>query len=210
MNHFSTIASIILISFLSCSQKKGSVPLINPPNIENDIPFKIYQVNTERDTTLETESGTKIRIPAHSLVSRAGSDISGVIEFKVREFHHPMAILQSGISMRINQGSSQILQSAGMIELRAQSNDEVLQIKNGFHISLELAGYKDPGQHSLYYLNENTGSWEVRDSFQSRKKEIQYTQNRNDEVSFVKRENIIFELFSDISVAPEMEPWLGQ
>ncbi|MEO0468671.1 MAG: hypothetical protein AAF206_03550 [Bacteroidota bacterium] len=166
---------LLLLTSIACHPiGNGSAPnhLANAPEIAPPIPtldveFLTFRIQTDRDQTLDFENGTRILVPAQSLVDPSGAPVSGEAEIHFRELNNTVDIFLSGIPMtEIRDGNQMVFQSAAMMELRAFQNGKHLGIASGKQIMVELASYpgfdpkKIPTDYSQYFLAEDKGEWE--------------------------------------------------
>ena len=213
---YATILFTIGIGFLifslkRCQYNEIAQARIQPLSKEVDVPFTEFEVNTLSDTILYTETGTALQLKSGIFVNMDNSQVLGNIKLKVREFHDAAAILKAGIPMRIRSDRNIILQSAGMIEVRAYLEGKELKLGKAKNIEAELATYRSSENHQLYYLNDNA-DWQIRNTFIS-KLNARKKNRLNALVALRERddvEDLIFELYGDHDLAPELEPWRGQ
>ena len=137
---------------------------IAPPLRETDIPADHYSLNNDSAAVISRPTGTRIRINPRTFVREDGLPVKGPVDFQVREFHSAEDILRSGIPMTVSRDKMEILQSSGMIELRAFNEGRKLQVADGKSMQVELAGYRKADDCRLYYL-QNDNTWTVPDSF---------------------------------------------
>ena len=193
------------------AETAGVVPL----STELDIPFTRYEIDASVDTTLYTETGTSLSLQRGTFFTKSGKPVQGTVEIKVREFHDAAAILRSGIPMRLRSDKNSFLQSSGMLEIRAYQAGQELEIGGGKSIGAGLAAYRSSDKHQLYFLKDNE-SWETIDTFttqpnvrkQHRIAELLRSKKKDKKES--PYQDIIFELYGDREIAPELEPWRGQ
>ena len=205
----------LVIGLKRCQHEEVLTSGVTPISAELDIPFSRYEVDASADTTLYTQTGTSLSVDRGTFVTKSGKPVQGKVEVKVREFHDAAAILRSGIPMRLRSDKNSFLQSAGMLEIRAYQGDQELEIGGGKSIGAGLAAYRSSDKHQLYFLKDNE-SWETVDTFRTQPNTRK--QNRIAELLRLKKkdkkevvyQDIIFELYGDRDVAPELEPWRGQ
>ena len=205
----------LVIGLKRCQHEEVLTSGVTPISAELDIPFARYEVDASADTTLYTQTGTSLSLERGTFFTKSGKPVQGKVEIKVREFHDAAAILRSGIPMRLRSDKNSFLQSAGMLEIRAYQGDQELEIGGGKSIGAGLAAYRSSDKHQLYFLKDNE-SWETVDTFRTQPNTRK--QNRIAELLRLKKkdkkevvyQDIIFELYGDGDVAPELEPWRGQ
>jgi hypothetical protein len=137
---------------------------IQPPVIDADIPFNEYLIYPDSSISINLPTGTTIKISPAVFEREDGKPIEGAIAFKVREFHSAYDILRAGIPMSTDADRRNFLQSAGMIELRANNNGKVVKLKEGKQLEVALAGYKLSDGYDLYYTADGS-NWAITDRF---------------------------------------------
>jgi hypothetical protein len=205
----------LVLGLKRCQQYSNFTSGVVPISPENDVPFRIYDVNADTDTTIYTETGTVLTIESGTLVTQGGMPVNGKVQVSVREFHDAVDILRAGIPMRLSSDRNSFLKSSGMIEVRAYQNGQELFIGEGKSISINLATYRSSSQHQLFFLKENE-QWEVRDTFIT-KPNIR-KENRLKSLLCLRKksqvgqelEDLVFELYGDQDAAPQVQAWRGQ
>lgn len=192
-------------------------PLVRLPVNEWDIAFSRYTLDATKGGIIAHPSGTKIRVPGSCLIDQNGKKVSGVVEFRYREFHDPIDIALSGIPMHYDSaGTNYYFQTAGMTELRAFQGDQELVLEAGKKIQIDLQSQVD-GVYNLYQLNEQSG-WQPRGSNSPLKKStvdgqqttvevplnnIELISQNPQELSFIKAEKDLQKLLAEKPKAPE-------
>ena len=136
------LLGIVFIWMKFSNPKNHYEQAIHPPIKSQDIAFEEYRFHQDSLVKIERATGTLIQISPQTFVKKNGGEITDSILLKVRELHTADDIFRSGIPMSINKNRKNFLESAGMIELRAYSGGEELEIKNGKTIGIELASFK--------------------------------------------------------------------
>ena len=151
---------------LSCHQKQPAAyrQAIMPPVPDADLAFDRFDISADSGAFIMRPTGTIIRIPGGAFVDVSGKPVRGRVEFRVREFHGPTDLLRAGIPMSVDSSRTGFLQSAGMLEMRAHSGGQPVEIRRDKKIEVELAGYKDAQGYRLYQL-ENDRNWRSTDTF---------------------------------------------
>ena len=137
---------------------------IEPPIIAADIPFNEYLLHPDSSMLIHLPTGTAIKISSAVFEREDGKPIEGSIAFRVREFHNAYDILRAGIPMSTDADRKNFLQSAGMIELRANNNGMTVKLKEGKQLEVALAGYKLSDGYDLYYTADGS-NWAITDRF---------------------------------------------
>jgi hypothetical protein len=155
------ILTLVFIT-LSCQiiENKVTKTCINPPFEGINVPLTTYKINPTVANEINTEEGTRIRIPANILTDKSGNLITSPVELAYRPFHTTAEIIASGIPMRYDSlGQKFDFVSAGMFELRAKSNGNDVYIKDGEKIQVDFASFTNETGFNVYTLNEETGAW---------------------------------------------------
>jgi len=213
---FLIIPIILLLTLLikQCWVHKSFDPYINPPASEYDIPFEVFLINSDSLTNIYTKTGTHLEIPANSFEDSLGHQVTGVVILKVREFHTPMEILRAGIPLQTNRQKNEFLESGGMIEIKAYKDSSKLKIRTGSSMGVDLAAFKKSTDFQLFNLSDS-GNWNAKDTFKIIPNERRNKLLKSLFTKLISKQkerptDLIFELFSDLDISPEMEPWLGQ
>jgi len=139
--------------------------IIKAPIPELDIKFEAFDLDNSKEQVLKTRSGSQIRIPKDAIVGKDGNAVGGNIKIKYREFHDAVDIFLSGIPMDYNaQGEKRTMQTAGMFELRAEQNGELLQVASGKTIGVRMASFEAGNDYSFFHLDESGKGWEFLDN----------------------------------------------
>lgn len=152
-----TADSAALATFYATEEAK---PCINPPLKNLNVPVTIYKVIAEKGTRFEFTTGSKITIPKNSFIDNSGNTIKGEVEVHYREFHNPVDFFIAGIPMTYDSaGVRYHFESAGMLEIKAYQNGEVLAISPEKSIDIELASNYNGNKYNLYKLDTAVNNW---------------------------------------------------
>jgi hypothetical protein len=208
----------LVLLFIGLKFLKTKDPLeqgIQPPLATADIPFEEFQIMAEVDTTIYTKSGSAFHFSKNSLLYPDGRQATGTIKIFTREFHDALDIMRAGIPMRTRRDKKEILASAGMVEIHAFKDTSELKLRDAASMETDLAAYRSSVDYQLFYLKENK-EWEKTDTFFTKpnlakqKKLLALTKKIRQALGVTKKSPIDFELFSDLDMAPEMQPLLGR
>jgi len=161
--------SVLLISGLwSCSpspdnsyteqQISGITPLFE----HAQMPAHIMLIQDPTNAyTLPLPSGGELRIPANCFVNEAGERLTGPVSLRYREFHDATDIIAAGIPMKALKpnGTSDWLQTAGMFELRGDSEGNPIRFADNKSAEIVFLSSVD-GPYDTWILNEYKGLWE--------------------------------------------------
>jgi len=128
-----TIIIILVIVNQYANRKPDTLKIetafINPPIPKATIPYRILKINANADTSILLQSGSTIKIPIGSIISKSGKPINGQIEIRIREFNNPATVFLSGIPMQYDSAETKYtFETAGMIDIEAFQNHERLII----------------------------------------------------------------------------------
>ncbi|MEW6470356.1 MAG: hypothetical protein AB1458_15685 [Bacteroidota bacterium] len=137
----------------------GKAPFINPPFKNLDKEFNTYKVDASKKTEISYPSGSKVIFPKDAFMDAAGNIVKGEVEVKYREFHDPVDFFLSGIPMTYDSaGKTYTFESAGMLELYAFQNGEVVRVNPSKRIDIELAS-RQKGKFNVYQLDTAGKNW---------------------------------------------------
>jgi len=157
------ITSSVLI-YNSSTKKENALaetPFVNPPIKPMDIANDAFNINASKDTTIVCKNGSFISIPANVFVDEKGSNITGEIKIKYREFHDIIDICLSGIPMNYDSaGNHYQFESAGMFEITAFKNEKPVFISPGKQLQVNLISQtNNADDYNLYYLDTVKKQW---------------------------------------------------
>ena len=195
---------------------------VRPLHAGSDVPAVELTFDATKDNKLTLASGTFFEIPAHAFVASDGT-IPTEVNLTVREFMSASDQIRAGIPMQITPGSRLHLQSAGMLEVRANSAGKPLNLRPGVSLDVGLVSHiPAEGDFRLWTLDD-AGSWADAGRFQTEE-----NADRNRELARidsalnspkpravtppVQEEKQIpwsFELYSDETNAPQLKAWKG-
>lgn len=137
---------------------------VRPRVAEHDVPALRWTLCQDEPTQLHLNTGTRLEIPAGAFVAADGSQ-PGEVELSVREFRSASDLLRAGIPMQLEPGGTDYLQSAGMIEIRAEADGEQLALRSGQALGVSLVSYRPAGEgYELWWLDD-AGRWATSGEF---------------------------------------------
>lgn len=183
----------------------------------HEINYSIAKFNPSEEFVFEQPTGTKIIIPANSLVDSTGKLVNGEVELRFREFHDVEAIFLSGIPMQFGADREQFFASAGMFEVRAFKGEQELALKSGASLKVDLANFLDTmqGNFELFELEDNL-SWGEGNAF-----DVVTNATRDSLMNELSKlppapknpipdsSEFIFELVADENKMPHLKAWKG-
>lgn len=142
---------------------------VAPPIPGEEVAFQRFTIDPTQTETIDLNNGSRITISANSLLDAQGNPIQGELNIFYREFHDVVDVLFSGIPMDMMNGEKRgIFQTAGMMEIRAEQNQQTLKVNPQKPIKVELASYRfaegkskiDTKGYAQYYLDQTEGEWQ--------------------------------------------------
>lgn len=113
---------------------------------------QIFTFPANRTIEFTAAEGTKIKIPANSLVYENGSTPLGDITIAITEYYSMNDIIQNKLTTSSN---GDLLVSAGMINIEASRNEKALKLKSGALMDVGFAERKEDDGFGMFYGNEN-------------------------------------------------------
>jgi hypothetical protein len=108
----------------------------------------------------DPETGTRLHIPANSLVDRLGRKVQGDVELVFREYRSIPEFLASGLPMHYADARGEFaFNSGGMFEVRVVQGAEPLRMAPGKHYDLDFSPTHALDDASLFHLDDATGNW---------------------------------------------------
>ncbi|WP_027420370.1 hypothetical protein [Crocinitomix catalasitica] len=153
-----------LFFFNSCDNSQNQldniISSIQPPfsgDFHNDT---IFTIDPSKINHLTAANGSNFTIPANAMVDKNGVLIKGNVDVKFVQFHSLDDIISSGIPMKYDTlGSNFTFQSAGMFDLKANQNGEVVSLAKDKSIDMNLASDIGDIPMNFYQINEKSGEW---------------------------------------------------
>ena len=136
------------------TQLPNDTECIKPPVTSENIPFSVHQVDPKKDQTIRLLDGTKISIPAGSLVP---TDLDEKVQIQVRQFNDKASVFVAGIPM--DYGDKSAFESAGMIEIQGVQNGKSVELNTEKPLEIELQLTQNPASFDFWYLDEEQKAW---------------------------------------------------
>lgn len=160
------IAGIILaLKFCGINPEKDKGPTahnyIDRPFPNADIPRTYFMVKAEKGTALEYGT-TKIAVPECAFLDSSGHVVKGKVKLSYREVNDPLSIIVSGVPMAIADGSTDYLQSAGMLEIMAWKDGELLRVNPNCRIKVSKQSPIGDDDYNLYNLDTVNREWDMK------------------------------------------------
>ncbi len=151
-------------TFVSHDFMYKSVPAkVRPlPKMKQNIEWT--SLNPTIPNRLNLKTGTEIIIPENAFVTKDGKVVKGEVDFSVEEFKNATDIFLSGLPMTYDSaGVSYTFASAGMMELRAYSKGEELDLAPDKQLEIKMTSEQE-GNFNLYSLDDSTGAWTLEEA----------------------------------------------
>ncbi len=147
--------------FGGSGSSNSSMPFVSPPIEGAGVQLSSFNINTQRDTAVVYNTGSSIVIPANAFLDKNKKPVSGNVELRYREFHDPFEVLLSGIPMHYDSaGEHYNFESAGMIEILAYKDGNLLYTNPDAPIKINMLSYNNEDKFNLYYLDTVARRWE--------------------------------------------------
>lgn len=125
-----------------------------------NVPYHQYKVNTKRGGTISYPTGTKITFKPDCFVDKNGNPVTGNVEVQYREMHDAVDFFLAGVPMAYDSaGTTYQLESAGMLEVAAFINGEVVYLKKDKPMEVQMASSMGGTDYNLYYFDTIAGNW---------------------------------------------------
>lgn len=149
---------------ITTKHSKRKAPLAPFKGIAPGIPFTIYKINAEKNSSFTHGKGSLVDIPAGSF--RRVKDkkvVTGPVDIHYREFSDAFEILIAGITMQYDTADhAEHLQSAGMMEIRGFQDGEALEFIPGKSLKVSLASNIASTDYNVYQLDDVRKQWAYR------------------------------------------------
>ena len=135
--------------------------VVAPPSPKLDVPFIAKTVASDQASKITFASGSSIDIPAGIFVDENNQPVTKPVDLLFREFHTAADMIASGIPMkvRMEEGTEEWMQTAGMFELKGFCEGKEVKIAAGKTLNVNLVSNVD-GEYPFWYFNPESGNWE--------------------------------------------------
>lgn len=145
-----------------------------------DKPSQTFNISSAQDTTIICSEGTRINIPANSLITESGQSVTGEVEVNVREYYQPSDILLANLSTMSN---GKLLESGGMVHIDIFAGKEKCNLIEGTSIDLLFPTANAQKEGMQIFSGEWEGdamNWELQEEgFTLGLTDVQPVQNQN-------------------------------
>jgi len=134
------------------------------PPMASIAPAPIVQfVDAQQGTTIKSNEGSLVYIPPQAFVNAKGKPVDGKVKVAFTEYHNYKDIFMSGIPMNYKVGDKEEqLESAGMMQLTASIDNNVVYVNPFSKIKVMLASERSSKDYNLYFFDAKKGNWEEK------------------------------------------------
>lgn len=133
---------------------------IAPPLADVNVPYQKYKVSAKWGGSILYPTGTRITFQPNSFVDRNGNTVTGNVDVQYREMHDAVDFFLAGVPMEYDSaGKTWQLESAGMMEVAAFVNGEVVYLKKDQPMQVDMASAEEGTQYNLYHFDTVAGNW---------------------------------------------------
>lgn len=144
-----------------------------------ELRFESQTIDAGKDEVFQMkDSKSVLHFPANILEHQDGRPVKGKVKIRYREYRNSAQTAFSGIPMTYSEkGKNYNFNSAGMFEIRATQNNEVLRVKNGCSFQVDYNATEQLDNCYFFELNEGNGRWRKQQPINfTRKPSAQQTQ----------------------------------
>ncbi len=154
------ISSAAATSYTKTANLEIDYRSFEAPVEEATVHFQQFTGVPAREQLIMTPTGTKITIPANAIVDAQGNTVQNNYQIYFRELSDPASIFLSGVPMTYDSGGSEnIFETAGMFEIYAMQDTNMLQLRPGAEMEIKLATTSMQQDFNLYKYNDSLGNW---------------------------------------------------
>lgn len=215
--------ALAALAYSSCSTSERKTIAVAPPLKGIDVAPQQFGVDPTKNDTVKLTNGTRIYIPAGTLVDADGNDVTGSVDLNYREFHGAADILASGITMEYDSGGTRShFASAGMFDINASAQGKPVFIKKGKSIRVDMASFRKGDNFNFYQLDKEGGNWSYKGTGKAQVNTVR-TAMANDLAADAKKtdgsnaiepkpydgKSPVFDIDVDYSIYPELTMYKG-
>jgi len=119
----------------------------------------IFYINNDKDAVLIGLQGTRITIPANSLITESGNEVTGNVKVELKEVFTKKDMILSGLTTVTTEGN--LLESGGMFYINATVNSQRLKFKEGKSIELQIPIDEIKEGMQLYKKINSCSDWKL-------------------------------------------------
>lgn len=124
---------------------------------------QIFTERVEDAFEINAAEGTRLRFPAKAFQTEDGTPVAGSVRIEVEEFYSTSDLIKSQLTT-VTEG--EVLETAGMINLKVYSNGKICELKKDKEVEIEFAS-NDLKDMQLFNGSRNSAGnvvWAVQDS----------------------------------------------
>ncbi len=151
------LKALIVLILTSCSEKEALTFDEELQKLSDK--SQTFAITNDQADTIVTKNGTRIIIRPKTFVFHDGQDAKELIKIELREVFDRSDMILNGLGT-VSDG--RLLESFGMIYLRATSGDRELKIRDNESIALSIANKREGFSGELFYGSESNSqlNWE--------------------------------------------------
>ena len=161
LNRNTFLICLTMLILLSCSDRKKNIPITSIESVMTNLApeFNSFEINSKEENYFEGKKGTAIYIPANTFVFEDGSSPQGNINIELKECYSLTDMISENLTTT---SGNEILETGGMIYIKASSNKKELRIQKDKAI---VVGYPKEGldkNMDLFYsidINDSLSTW---------------------------------------------------
>ena len=166
---FAAVAALLLLIYcnnrpevITDIQEQEDTLTVKPPLKDLQISIVDYNINPSKDTLIEHNAGTQIRIPKDAFMDEDGNVIKTDVTVSFRSFTNPIEIFLSGIPMGLTvDDQDKVLESAGMVEIQAQASGKKVFTNPNSLIEVDFISLDSSSEFNVYNLDTISGEWQL-------------------------------------------------
>ena len=121
---------------------------------------KHFEINTEMQQTVVSDSGTKINIPKNAFVDKNGHPIIGKVDLRYVEYRRPVDFILGGLPMDYyHNGEKYDFNSAGMFKITAHHKGVQVYLDPSKTIDMDFPLTADLPDLNFYQLDTISNKW---------------------------------------------------
>lgn len=133
---------------------------VAPPLAGINIPFAQYKVSAKNGATISYRTGSKVTFQPGCFVDKNGTPVTGTVDVQYREMHDAVDFFLAGVPMEYDSaGATYQFESAGMMEVAAFVNGEVVYLDRKKPMQVEMVSAQAGNNFNLYQFDNEIGNW---------------------------------------------------
>lgn len=133
---------------------------IQAPSAQLRTAYSKYTIKAEKGASILHNNGSRILVPKNALVDKSGKQLVGDVTIEYKEMKDMGDVICNGIPMKYDSaGKDYVLETAGMFDIRASRDGEVVFVKPGKELTVHFASLNSEDRFNQYYLDTVQGNW---------------------------------------------------